>query len=137
MRFAQRMRLPALMLLAAAAPAASTDRISESCTGSETVQTGGGKASTLPYSLVFSADLARKLYCYGACGRDQSFAIADAGSDPIQLARLDAAGQVRHISYWRRIGRLTDDQVIGVGPIRVVRHATARCRPAPYLQPPG
>ena len=116
-------------------PAFASDKVSESCTGSETVQVGGQAPKTLPYSITFSADLSTKSYCYDKCGPGQTYPISDVTSEPIKLADLDAGGQTRRLIYDRNRSVLTDYQIIALGPIRVVRNASARCKAAKFQQP--
>jgi hypothetical protein len=111
------------------------DKVSESCTGTETVQIGAQLPKTLPYSLDFSADLSSKSYCYDKCDRAETYAISDATSNPIQLADLDGGGQTRRLIYDRNKSVLTDYQIIAAGPIRVVRNASATCKPAKFREP--
>ncbi len=123
----------ALAMMTGAANAA--DRFGETCRGTETVRVGDQPARTLPYALAFSADLAAGTYCTAGCGRDQSYAIADPRSQPIRLADLDRAGQIRHLTFDRASARLTDEQSFDPGLGKVVRHASATCTPAPFHAP--
>src|SRR4051812_28073135 len=115
----------AILLLAASAAAAAAPepRFAGTCTGSETVQVGDGPAQSAPFAVAFSADLPRGRICYDKCKIEQTYEIADAVSDPIRFADVNSAGQTRRITYSRAESRLTDDQEMSVGPVRVVRHA--------------
>ncbi|KQM22162.1 hypothetical protein [Novosphingobium sp. Leaf2] len=117
--------------------AQAADTFGEVCTGTETLKVGDQPGRTLPYTLTFSADLITGYYCYGPCGPAQTFAISDARSDPLILANLNRAGQVRRITFDAHKMLLTDHQVYRVGMIGpIVRNASASCRPVPFHQPP-
>jgi hypothetical protein len=121
--------------------AVATNKIGETCNGTETVQIGTQAPKVVPYSLTFSADLTAKSYCYDRCGPDQTYPISDSTSNPIKLADLNAddgqvGGQKRRIRFDRRSGTLTDSQSMNLGALgKVVRHATARCRASAFTQP--
>lgn len=119
----------------ATALAGGSQRFGETCTGSETVQAAGQPPVRAAYAIALSVDLANKLYCYEACGKDQTYEVAEADASPIRLADVDTGQQVRRLSYDRRTSRLSDDQRITLGPISIVRHARATCRPAPFRPP--
>lgn len=121
---------------ASATSAASQDQIGETCSGSETVRIGDQAPKTLPFSVSFSADLAKRRYCYGQCGPGQSFAIADAAADPIQLANLRGE-QTRLTTFDRRRHVLTDHQIFDSPVGRIVRDATASCKPSAFTEPAG
>lgn len=115
----------------------AADQVAERCTGTESVQIGMQPPRTLAYSLNFSADLARKSYCYDKCRRAQTYAISDATSNPLKLADLDRGGQSRRLMFDRDTSVLTDYQIIAAGPVKVVRNASAKCRAAKFHQPPA
>lgn len=122
-------------LAAGSAPAFASDNVSESCTGTETVQVGAQQPTTLPYSLYFSADLASKSYCYDKCTQAETYQISDARSNPIKLAELNAGVQTRRLIYDRNTSVLTDYQIITTGPITTVRNASATCKAAKFQEP--
>jgi len=127
----------AALIPVTAQSAQAADRFGETCTGSEVVKVGPGRARTMPYELTLSVDLKAGRYCYGACGPDQTFAIADTTSDPIRLADLETGGQKRLILFAPDSGKLTDRQSYSIGPLGAVeRTATAECRAATYRAVP-
>jgi hypothetical protein len=121
-------------LVIANAPGTS-DRIAETCAGTETVQVGAQPAKTLPYALSFSADLKSGAYCYDACGKGQTYPIADAAARPIKLADLDRGGQVRRLTFDPASSTLRDYQVFDPGLGKVTRQALGRCKPAAFHAP--
>ena len=90
---------PIIALALLATPALASETLGEICSGSEIVQSGSQPPKTLPYHVSFSADLAGRAYCYGACGKVESFPISDPSSVPIKLADLKSSGQVRYITF--------------------------------------
>ncbi|CAN5457500.1 hypothetical protein BH10PSE14_BH10PSE14_38750 [soil metagenome] len=122
--------------IAAAAPGDGA-RFGQICSGIETVQYGKQAPQRAIYTIALSIDLAGKRYCYAACSRDQTYPIADAAASPLLLAELATPGHARRIVLDRGTARLTDDQRIVMGPIAVVRHATATCVAGPFRQPPA
>ena len=132
---AARISLALIALLAIANAPVPSERIAEACTGTETVQIGAQPAKTLPYTLTFSSDLKRGSYCYDACGRDQTYPIADAKAQPIKLADLDGAGQIRHLTFDPATSTLTDFQIFDAGLGKVTRRALGVCKPATFRAP--
>lgn len=118
----------------AATPTHAADRIGETCSGTETVRVGVEAPRSFPYSITFSADLARKTYCYGDCRPDHTYPIADSTSVPIKLANLDSDGQKRMLLFDPRSGALTDDQKFHALDW-VTRKARATCKAAPFHEP--
>lgn len=127
--------LALIALLAIANAPVPSERIAEACAGTETVQIGAQPAKTLPYTLTFSADLKRGSYCYDACGKDQTYPIADAKAQPIKLADLDRGGQVRHLTFDPATATLNDFQTFDVGLGKVTRQALGVCKPATFHAP--
>lgn len=125
-----------LLLASAVSAAPPPDRFGETCTGSESVQVGAQAPKQAPYEITLSIDLAHKTYCYAACGRDQTYPVADPSSTPIRLADTDVPSQMRRLTLDRGTSRLTDEQRVTLGAMRVVRHASATCKPAAFQQPP-
>jgi hypothetical protein len=124
--------IAALAITEASVPSGT---IAEACSGTETVQIGAQPAKTVPYSLTFSADLKGGSYCYDACGKDQTYPIADPGARPIKLADLDRAGQVRHLTFDPATSTLMDYQVFDAGLGKVTRQALGSCKPAAFHAP--
>lgn len=124
-----------ITLAAGSTPALASDDISESCTGTETVQVGVQQPMTVPYSIYFSADLANRSYCYDKCTEAQTYPISDGGSNPIKLAELKTSVQTRRLVYDRDRSVLTDYQIITTGPIRIERNASANCKAAKFTEP--
>ena len=132
-----RLLLSPILLLVIATPA-SAQQWGLACSGTETVQSGDQAPARAPYEITLSLDLGRKLYCYGACGLGQTYAIADGAAAPIILADVQSPAQSRHMLFDRATGSLTDDQHIALGAgIVVDRHARASCKPAPFHSPPS
>ena len=110
------------------------DRIGESCSGTETVEVGASAPKVVPYFLAFSANLLTGYYCYAQCRPEQTYAINDRLSDPIKLADVHRGNQTRLITFSRKAGTLTDDQVLQLfGTVR--RSARATCRAAAFHEP--
>jgi len=126
----------ALALILSTSAATRAETLGEACHGTETIQVDAGPARPAPFDLSFSVDLKSGLYCYGACTREQTFAIRGATPDQIQLADVHGTGQTREIVFDRKAATLTDDQVIHA-LATVTRHARAICTPAPFHQPPA
>ncbi len=138
-----RARLSVFMVLAASpallgmtAPDTAT-RFGQVCSGIETVKFGAQPPQRAVYTIALSIDLVARRYCYATCSRGQSYAIADAAASPVKLADIDAPGQQRHLLLDRGTAQLTDDQRMVMGPIVVVRHATATCAAGPFREPPA
>lgn len=130
--------LPSLCLVLTAAAPPSATRIGLVCSGPETVRSGQGAPTQARYDLTLSIDLDRKLYCYGACGREQSFAMKDAASMPLKLADVETPSQSRHLLFDRASMMLSDDQRISLAALPAVeRHARISCQPAPFHEPPS
>lgn len=123
------------LALAGSTSASAADKLGESCTGTETVQVGSQAAKTTPYIIAFSVDLEAKSYCYDKCGSDQTYAVSDSSSNPIQLANLHDGGQERVLTFDRRTATLSDFQSFDPGLGRVVRRASAQCRTAAFHEP--
>ncbi len=131
------MSIAALFPLLAQATPAQPDRIGAICSGSETVRTGAGAPKRLPYRIALGMDLARRVYCYDACGRNQSYPIRAVSGTAVTLADVDGPAQSRHLTFDRATRRLTDVQRITMGPITIDRDARAQCAPAPFHAPFG
>jgi hypothetical protein len=112
-------------------------RFGQICSGIETVKFGAQPPQRAIYTIALSIDLTAKRYCYATCSRGQTYTIADSEASPVKLADFDAAGQHRHMLLDRGTARLTDDQRMVMGPMLVVRHAEATCKPAPFKEPPA
>lgn len=124
------------MTAATASPIERPARFAIACTGAETVTAGRQMPKQLAYDITLSFDLPDKLYCYGACGKEQTYPIADPSSSPIRLANLETSSQMRRMTFDRGTMRLIDDQRIAMEPVTtLVRHATAVCKPALFQQP--
>lgn len=121
--------------IAAAAPG-DGDRFGQICSGIETVQYGKQAPQRAVYTIALSIDLVGKRYCYATCASDQTYPIADTAASPLVLADFETPGHKRHIVLDRGTARLTDDQRIVMGPIIVVRHASATCVAGPFREPP-
>lgn len=110
------------------------DRISETCSGTETIEAGTSAPTTVPYSLTFSMDLKSGYYCYAECKPEQTYAIRDWLSDPIKLADVHAGNQTRLTTFSRKSRLLADDQVVQVlGTVK--RSARATCQPSAFHEP--
>ena len=81
-----------ILLASASTAVAGASQFGESCVGTEIVQVDGQPAKNLPYSLVFSVDTKRKLYCYGECLEGQTYSVSDPLSSPMKLADIDVQG---------------------------------------------
>lgn len=124
------------MLLLLTGAAGGPDRFGESCTGSESVQVGQRIEKNVPFHIELSIDLRTNSYCYGACGKGQSYPIADLSSSRIKLADARVPNQMRRLTFDRATQHLTDEQRVELGPMgAVVRHAFATCRRAPFRTP--
>ena len=129
-------RLSVMLAFAAVGtPVLAEQTFGETCTGTEIVQIGAQNPKTLPYNLTFSADLKGRAYCYGPCGKDQSFQITDAAAVPIRLADLDNAGQVRRLTFDPRTSTVSDYQVFKAGMAVVTRRASATCEKSVFHAP--
>jgi hypothetical protein len=126
-----------LIILPAAAVPATGDRIGALCSGSETVRVGAQPPRKLPYQIALSIDLAHGTYCYGACGKDQTYPVSATSGSRIKLSDVDAAGQSRRLTFDRKSLRLTDVQRLAMGALSVDRQARALCTPAPFHPPFG
>jgi hypothetical protein len=123
----------AVMLLATPALAAST--FGEVCSGSEVLQVGSQPARTVPYHLEFSADLQTRSYCYGACGKNESYPISDPTSKPIVLTNIHVGSTVRYLTFDPQTSRVEDYQSIDAGLVVVKRQASASCTAAAFHEP--
>lgn len=130
----KRVMVALVLAIFGSTPAFAQDRIGEYCSGTETIVVGASVPRVVPYSLTFSADLTTGYYCYAQCKAEQSFAISDASSDPIKLADVHHGNQIRLITFSRKSGRLSDDQVFEVLET-VKRSARATCRAAAFHEP--
>jgi hypothetical protein len=127
--------LVSALALCGASSASASDQFGEICTGTETVQVGTQAPKSVPYTLTFSADLRAGSYCYDKCGSDQTYIVSNSSSDPVKLADLSSGGQERMLTFDRRNAVLTDYQSFDAGLGRIVRKASAQCRPAAFHQP--
>ncbi|MDH7973359.1 hypothetical protein QH494_14310 [Sphingomonas sp. AR_OL41] len=122
--------------VAAAAPVDGA-RFGQVCSGIETVQYGRQAPQRAIYTIALSINLDAKRYCYATCSRGQSYPIAAPAASPLVLADLDTPEQARHLVLDRKAARLSDDQRMVMGPVVVVRHATATCTAGPFREPPA
>jgi hypothetical protein len=118
-----------------ATPAAAATAWGVTCTGTETVQVGPQQPRTLPYEITISIDLDRNVYCYGACGKAETYDIADASSNPIKLANANTGAGVRQVLFNTGTLEITDYQTMMLGLGTVTRKAFGSCKPAPFHQP--
>lgn len=126
-----------ILLASASTAVAGASQFGESCVGTEIVQVDGQPAKNLPYSLVFSVDTKRKLYCYGECLEGQTYSVSDPLSSPMKLADIDVGVQVRHITFDRVSSKIADYQVIDAKVWKLTRRASGTCKPAPFRSPRG
>jgi hypothetical protein len=118
-----------------ATPAVAAPTFGEDCSGAEIVQVGAQAPMTLPYHLVFSADLTRGAYCYGACGKAESYPISNPNSAPVVLTDLNLPSHVRRIVFDPATSTISDYQVFDGGLAVVKRQASGTCKAAPFHEP--
>jgi hypothetical protein len=135
MRVLKSLLCAALLATAGAASAEDSAKFSVACKGSEKLRIGSEPERKVPFALTLSVDLEKKLYCYAACTREQTYPIADAAASPIMLANVSQPAQSRETTFDRKRMRLTDDQRTDAGVGTITRHATASCKPAPFVAP--
>jgi hypothetical protein len=124
-----------LSLAATVTPALAQPKIAEICTGSETIQIGSQSPTTAPYSLTFSADLDARSYCYGPCGREQSYPISDAESKPIKLTDFRRGDQIRLLTFDLQTSKVADYQVFNAGLAMITRRASGVCVASAFHPP--
>jgi hypothetical protein len=107
----------------------------ETCTGTEVVQVGSQPPKTIPYTLTFSIDLARKLYCANACDAPSTYRIKAVAPRLITLADIEGGPQSRHMTLKLPQSKLEDVQLIKSSLGDVSRKATATCKSAPFHAP--
>jgi hypothetical protein len=125
-------------MTSAVQPMRATTKFGEACKGTEAVQVGTQPARLFPYKLTFYADLKKRSYCYGACGKEQTYAIRDTTTKPIKLSEFNRPGQVRLLTFDTATSSVLDLQVVDTGlpglP-KVTRRATGVCKPAIFQEP--
>jgi len=124
-----------LVLMVFATPVLAAPTFGEVCSGSEELQIGSQPARTVPYHLEFSADLQARSYCYGACGKNESYPISDPTSKPIVLTNIHAGSTVRYLTFDPETSMVRDYQSIGAGFVVVKRQASGSCTTAAFHEP--
>ena len=135
MRLRHSIALAGLLSIASAASAQDAAKFTIACKGTEKLRIGNQPERKVSFAITLSVDLEKKLFCYSACAREQTYKIADAAADPILLASVAQPSQSRQTTFSRGHMKLTDDQRTEAGVGAIVRHASASCKPAPFVPP--